>query len=341
MPETIEAPQSKTTILVVDDEPENRKVLQFHLTPAGYEVITAVDGQEALRRIQEGGLDLILLDVMMPQMSGYEVCARIKKDEKTWFIPVVLVTSLRDVEDKIKGIEAGADDFLSKPVNKHELLARVKSLVRLKHLNDSLENTESVLFVLAETVEAKDPYTEGHLSRMAGYASELARHIGLPHEMETALKYAGILHDIGKIGISEGILAKPGPLTKEEFETMKEHVLFGERIIKPLRFAYLVAPAVRGHHEKWDGSGYPDGLKGENIPIGARILSIVDAYDAMTTDRPYRRALPREKAIQTLREGKATQWDANLVEKFIEMIESKAAPGGGEGAPLKIFRSGK
>jgi len=317
------AQDRRSKILVVDDNLQNVKLLETILSRAGYGVVTACDGEEALRRAKRGAIDLILLDVMMPKLNGYEVCERIKRDEKARFIPVIMVTALQEIEDKIRGIEAGADDFLNKPVNMHELLARTKSLVRLKHLNDHLENTENVLFTLAHIVEAKDPYTEGHLKRMASYSSSLAKHIGLPHEMEVALEYAGILHDIGKIGISESILCKPGPLTKEEFEKMKEHTIIGERIVRPLRFSDFMAPVVRGHHERWDGSGYPDGLAGEEIPIGARIVSVVDAYDAMTTDRPYRRRMPKKKAINMLREGKGTQWDAKLVVAFIEMIKSK------------------
>ncbi len=319
------AQEESAKILIVDDDQENREILELYLTPTGYTVVTAGDGQEALERVKEGGIDLVIMDVMMPGMDGLEACEQIKKDEKTRFIPVVLITALQEADSKIKGIEAGADDFLNKPVNKQELLARTKSLVRLKHLNDHLENTEDVLFVLAHTVEAKDAYTEGHLERMATYACDFAKYIGLSHEMEIVLRYAGILHDIGKIGISEAILNKPGKLTDEEFEKMKEHVIISGRIVEPLRFADLVTPIVRGHHERWDGSGYPDGLQGEAIPIGARIMSIVDSYDAMTTDRPYRGRMPREKAIEILREGKATQWDAELVEKFIEMIVSKPA----------------
>lgn len=308
---------------MVDDDLQNVKLLEAILSNEGYGVVTASDGEEALRRVKKCAVDLILLDIMMPKLNGYEVCKRIKRDEKTRFIPVVMISSLQGTEDKVIGIEMGADDFLIKPVNKHELLARTKSLVRLKHLNDHLDNTENVLFVLAQTVEAKDPYTEGHLKRMVNYSSGMAKCMGLPHEMKTALEYAGILHDIGKIGISESILCKPGPLTKEEFEKMKEHSIIGEKIVRPLRFSDSVAPIVRGHHERWDGSGYPDGLAGEKIPIGARIISVVDAYDAMTTDRPYRRNMPKEKAINILQEGKKTQWDAKLVEAFIEIIKPK------------------
>ena len=313
----------RSKILVVDDDLRNVELLEAHLSNAGYDVVTASDGEEALRRIEEGTIDLILLDVMMPKLNGFEVCKRIKGDEKTRFIPVVMITVLREVEDKIRGIEAGMDDFLNKPVNKSELLARTKSLVRLKHLNDHLENTENVLFALAKAVEAKDPCTEEHLERMVSYSSGMAKRIGFSHEEKTALESAGILHDIGKIGISESILCKHGPLTKEEFEKMKEHTIIGEKIVRPLRFSDFMAPVVRGHHERWDGSGYPDGLAGEEINIGAKIISIIDAYDTMTSDRPYRRRMPKEKAINILQEGKGTQWDAKLVEVFIEMIESK------------------
>lgn len=311
----------RSKILVVDDNPQNIELLEAHLGNAGYNVVTASGGEEALGCVKKNAIDIILLDVMMPKLDGYEVCKRIKKDEKTRFIPIIMITALRGIEDKIKGIEAGADDFLNKPVNEHELLARTKSLVRLKHLNDHLENTENVLFVLAQTVEAKNPYTEGHLERMSRYSCDLGRQIGLPHETETSLKYAGILHDIGKIGISESILCKPGPLTKEEFEEMKKHTIIGERIVRPLRFSDFVAPIVRGHHEKWDGSGYPDGLAGEEIHIGARIVSIVDAYDAMTTDRPYRQRMPKGKAINIFLEEKKAQWDAKLVDTFIKIID--------------------
>jgi putative two-component system response regulator len=315
----------KSKVLVVDDNLWNRELLEVYLSGAGYKVVTAGDGREALKRVKKGDIDLILLDVMMPELNGYEVCEKIKENEKTRFIPIIMITALKKIEDKIKGIEAGADDFLNKPVNKHELFARTKSLIRLKHLNNHLENTENVLFALSQTVEAKDPCTEGHLERIANYSSVLGKLINLPYEIKIVLKRAGILHDIGKIGISENILCKPGPLTKEEFEKMKEHTIIGEKIIKPLRFSEFIAPIVRGHHERWDGKGYPDGLAGEKIPIGARIISIVDAYDAMTTDRPYRRRMPKKKAIDILREGKRTQWDAELVDVFVNLLMRKEA----------------
>jgi len=307
-------------ILVVDDDPGAVGFFKEALHSAGYDVATAGSGPEALDLVREHDFDLVLLDIFMPEMDGYEVLKRIKDEKKAGFIPVILVTGLGDINDKIKGLEAGADDFLNKPVMLAELLARTKSLVQLKHLNDHLENTENVLFTIARTVEAKDPSTEGHLKRMADYASGLARHIGLSHEMTVAMSYAGILHDIGKIGVSDRILLKPAPLTPEEFKEMRQHVLIGENIVKPLRFSAHIAPAVRSHHERWDGNGYPDGLKGENIPLEARIVAVADAYDSMTSDRPYRPSVPPEEAKELLREGMGTQWDPALVKAFLEMI---------------------
>lgn len=306
-------------ILVADDEPGIVRLLKTYLSHAGYEVITAYDGEKALQLIKENAFDLILLDVRMPKLTGYEVCERIKSDKKTRFIPVVMLTALAEVEDKVKGLETGADDFLTKPVDMNELLARVKSLIRLKHAIDQLENTEDVIFVLAQIVEAKDSCTEQYLARMADYTCKLASNIGLPNETVIAMRYAGILHDIGKIGISESILSKPGKLTKEEFEEIKRHSIIGEKRVRPLRFSASIAPIVRGHHERWDGNGYPDGLAGEAIPIGARIVSIADAYDAMTTDRPYRKHMSDEEAVNILRAGKGTQWDGRLVDVFIDL----------------------
>jgi len=265
---------------------------------------------------------VIMLDVMLPDMDGYEVCRRLKKEERTRFIPVIMVTALDGIDDKIKGIEAGASDFLNKPVNEHELLARVKALVQFKRLNDHLENTENVLFTLAETVEAKDQYTKKHIERLGDYSFRLAGCVGLPVEMQEILRYGGILHDIGKIGISDKILCKPGALTKEEFEKVKEHSVVGEKIVRPLRFSDDVAPIVRGHHERYDGKGYPDGLAGEKIPLGARIVAVVDSYDAMTSDRPYRSRMSGKKAVKILQEESGTQWDAGIVNVFVEMVRS-------------------
>ena len=314
--------ESRTSkVLVVDDIAQNVRLIEVYLSAAGgYEVLVATHGHEALETVALTPPDIVLLDVMMPGMDGFQVCRHLKQDEKTRLIPIVMITSLTDLEDRIKGIDAGADDFLSKPVNRQELLTRVKSLLRVKHLNDKLENLGDVLLTLAAIAEAKDDYTEGHLQRMADYSASLGEAAGLGQADRQVLRYSGLLHDIGKIGVSDAILKKPGPLTPEEYAKMKEHTVIGERICNPLRFSSQVGPLVRGHHERWDGCGYPDGLSGDAIPLGARIVAVVDAYDAMTTDRGYRKALPRDEAFRRLQETSGSQFDRALVDDFARIM---------------------
>ncbi|MBI5166787.1 MAG: response regulator [candidate division NC10 bacterium] len=307
-------------ILVVDDNQQNLELLEAYLSAADYYVIKASNGEEALEKVAQDPPNLILLDLIMPKLDGFEVCQRLKRDESTRLIPIVMTTTLQEMEDRIKGIEAGADDYLTKPINKRELIARVRSLLRVKHLNDQLERTERVISSLALAVEARDPYTEGHCERMADFSYRLAREIGLPSEEQGVIKDAGILHDIGKIGVPDAVLLKPGSLTPEEFTIMKEHPVIGERICRPLRTARLLLPMIRHHHERMDGMGYPDGLKGEEIPIRARIITVADVYDALTTTRPYRPEIPRKRAIQMLREEAGRQLDPHLVEAFIDII---------------------
>ncbi|MEW6233521.1 MAG: HD domain-containing phosphohydrolase [Chloroflexota bacterium] len=315
----------KSKILVVDDNLQNVELMEAYLFEAGgYEVQTAYDGEEALAKVAESPPDIVLLDAMMPRLDGFQVCRRLKGDEGTRLIPIVMITALTDLEDRLKGIEVGADDFLSKPVNKLELLTRVKSLVRVKHLNDKLENLEKVLITIAAIAEAKDAYTEGHLERMANYAAGLGAALGLGTTEQQILRYGGLLHDIGKIGVSEAILRKPGPLTPEEYAQMKEHTIIGERICQPLRFSAQVGPIVRGHHERWDGTGYPDGLKGEAVPLEARIVALADAFDAMTTDRPYRAALTRDESLRRLAEGAGSQFDPHLVQVALDVLKRPA-----------------
>ncbi len=309
-------------ILVVDDERLNLRMLEDLLRTEGYGVRTAQDGEQALERVREAPPDLILLDVMMPKLDGYEVCRRLKGNKDTVFIPIVMVTALTRLEQKIRGIEAGADDFLTKPFNSAELITRVRSLLKVKQLTDELENAETVLFSLALGVEAKDPYTEGHCERLSAFSFQLGAAMGLPEEELTALRRGGILHDIGKIGIPDAILLKPGKLTADEWMVMREHPLIGERICKPLKSLKLVLPIIRHHHEKSDGSGYPDGLKGEEIPVTARILQVVDIYDALTTKRPYKPAFPQEQVFQIMR-GEAAKgwWDRRILETFVELAQ--------------------
>jgi len=309
--------QHQPTILIADDEPANREILSELLEREGYLTVQAEDGLEALQTLRARQIDLALLDVMMPGRTGFAVCHEAKSDPLTRLIPIVLVTGLNRSEDRIKGIDGGADDFLSKPVDRAELLARVRSLLRLKMFTDELESAETVLCSLAISIEAKDPYTVGHCDRLSVYAEAMGRRIGLNQDLLIALRRGGIVHDLGKVAVPEHILRKPGPLTPEERKIMEEHPAAGERICAPLKSFRAVLPIIRHHHEKLDGSGYPDGLKGNAIPLTARILSTVDIYDALTTDRPYRKALTREAALETMHaEVKKGWWDAELIREL-------------------------
>jgi len=309
-------------ILVVDDDPSVRTALVRMLARDGYELVTAVNGIEALQRVAIDQPDLILLDIYMsPGPDGYEVCRRLKADDRTALIPITFLTAHSDGEQRHKATSAGADDYLTKPVNQDLLRARVRTQLRVKRLTDQLERTESVIFMLARAVEAKDHYTGMHLQRLADYSSQLAMAAGLETDDITAIRYGGILHDIGKIRINEEVLTRPGPLTPEEFAQFKLHPEYGAEMIAHMRFARKVVPIVLGHHEQWDGSGYPHGRRAHHIPIGARIVAIVDSFDAMTTDRPYRRALSQEEALRRLRAGSGRQWDPELVALFCTLVE--------------------
>ena len=265
--------------------------------------------------------DLILLDIVMPGMDGFEVCRHIKATPETRLTPVVLITGLTATEDRIMGINAGADDFLSKPIDLNELLARTRSLLRLKQYTDELENAEAVLFSLAHSIEARDPYTHGHCERLAEMSARMGERLGVPEEQIKALRRAGVVHDIGKVAVPDSILLKPGPLTADETKVMQKHPVVGERICAPLKTFRLVLPIIRHHHEKHDGTGYPDGLQGEEIPLTARILQLSDVYDALTTDRPYKVAFTPEVALDLMEEeAERGWWDRELFEAFREMI---------------------
>jgi putative two-component system response regulator len=314
--------EARAHILVVDDTALIRQYLQDQLMEEGYVVTTAADGVEALERVAEDTPDLILLDVMMPRMDGYEVCRSLKSDSRTIFIPIVVVTALTAVQERIKGLEAGADDFLSKPCNRLELLTRVRALLKLKRHTDELENAETVLFSLALSIEAKDPYTNGHCARLVRYSVALGEELGLPPEQLKALHRGSILHDLGKIGVPESILLKPGPLNDAERAVIREHPAIGERICSPLKTLRHVLPIIRHHHERWDGTGYPDGLRGQDIPLTARTLQTVDIYDALTTERPYKPAYTREQACAIMREESSKGWwDPQLIDTFIALAQ--------------------
>ncbi len=310
------------SILVVDDDEDQLRVFALLLRKHGFEVITAPDGQTALDLVKAEDPALVLLDVNMPGLNGFEVCQRIKANPETRLTPVVLVTTLTATEDRVRGLEAGADDFLSKPVDRNELLARTRSLLNLKAYVDELEKAESVLISLARSIEARDPYTGDHCERLAKQSAQLGKRVGLPEEQLTALRRGGFLHDIGKVSIPDAILLKPGPLTAEEIGLMKVHTIVGERICSPLKTLRQVLPIIRHHHEKLDGSGYPDGLRGDEIPFAARVLQIVDIYDALTNFRPYNHgAKSGEEAFGILEQGvKKGWWDSALFNQFLAMM---------------------
>ncbi|MGE5850918.1 MAG: HD-GYP domain-containing protein [Candidatus Methylomirabilota bacterium] len=324
--DSLQVEPGRSRILVVDDNPVNRQFLEDELTDEGYLVSSAEDGEDALQKVAAESPDLILLDVMMPRLDGYETCRRLKSDSRTILIPVVMVTALTATHERIKGIEAGADDFLSKPYNRLELLTRVRSLLKLKRHTDELENAETVLVTLALSVEAKDPYTNDHCDRLARLSVALGERLGLPQEQLKALHRGGILHDLGKIGIPDAILLKPGPLNDVERAVVREHPAIGERICRPLKSLRLVLPIIRHHHERWDGSGYPDGLAGDAIPVTARALQVVDVYDALTTQRPYKPAYSHAQSCAIMREETTKGWwDPGMVEAFIALISNGRA----------------
>jgi len=316
----------KETILVADDNEANRELLTSWLSPEGYRVVCVADGQHARQALAGGSIDLALLDVVMPRPTGFEICQEMKSKPETRLVPIVLLTSLNSEADRIHGIMCGADDFLNKPVNKHELLARVDSLLRLKQFTDELDNAETVLFSLALSIEAKDPYTEGHCDRLSKYSVALGEKLALPQDLRLALRRGGLIHDIGKLSVPESILLKPGPLTPEERKIMEQHTVIGERICAPLRSFRNVLPIIRHHHEKQDGSGYPDGLKGQEVPLTARILQVTDIYDALTTDRPYHKAVSSQRAFAIMREEvNRGWWDASLVDQ-LELLVLELVP---------------
>lgn len=312
-------PGAAGTILVVDDMAANLELLTLLLERDGYFVCTANSGRAALEAVVREQPDLVLLDILMPGLDGIEVCRQIKADPATRLTPVVLITGLRDSEDRIRGINAGADDFLTKPLNPPELAARVRSLVRLKRYTDELDSAESVIISLALTIEARDAYTQGHCERLASYSTALGAELNLGEDDLAALYRGGFLHDLGKVGIPDALLHKVDRFTPDEFEQMKLHTVIGDRLCGQLRSLERVRPIVRHHHERLDGSGYPDGLRGEAIPLLAQIIGIVDVYDALTTERPYKAALTPEAALAEL----AEEVDRGLHRR--ELVETFAA----------------
>jgi len=311
-------------VLVVDDNLDIMELMKELLGSRGYDVVAVSSASQAEAEIRRLAPDLILSDVIMPGKSGYELCRELKENPATRLIPFVLITGLSDREDRLHGIECGADDFLHKPIFAEELFARVKSLLKLKEFTDELETAESVLCTLGRSVESRDPYTEGHCERLAQDASDLGRHLGLAEESIVALRRGGYLHDLGKIAVPDEILKKDSNLTSEEWAIMKQHPITGENICRPLKSLRLVLPIIRNHHEHSDGSGYPDGLRRHEIPLLARILQVVDVYDALRTARPYKPARTHDQCAVTMRdEAHAGLWDEDLVVEFFSMLQKR------------------
>jgi putative two-component system response regulator len=322
-PQLIEEKEHNPLILIVDDIEAHAELMEAFLIREGYKVQATTNAQEAIRFTKNLSPDLAILDVMMPGMNGYDLCKSLKSLSGRKFFPIILLTGLDQLENKITGIEAGADDFFSKPFNSIELTTKIRSLIKLKRLQDELDHSEDIILTLAVAIEAKDPYTKGHSERVSNLSKKLALFIGLSQAESIIIKKAATLHDIGKIGLKEDILHKKGPLHKNELELIRRHPIIGEDICKPLHSLKQILPGIRYHHERWDGRGYPDRLKGEDIPIIARIISVIDSFDVIVSERPYRRSYSISAAIHLMNTEKLSgQWDPWLVEKFITMMEN-------------------
>jgi len=318
----LDASERQPTILILDDLDINRRLLRAMLKAAPYRVIETKRAGEAMQVMEQETVDLLILDLMMPEMSGLEFCQKIKSNQKTKLVPILMLTSVQGIENEIAGISSGADEFLTKPLHPDVVRTRIRAMLRNKAAIDSLEEAETILFALAQAVEKRDKYTGDHCDRLATYSVALGTALGLPKSQLIALHRGGYLHDIGKVCVPDAILFKKGPLTEEEWVVMRSHTTRGVEICKPLKTLSLVLPIIRNHHERFDGTGYPDGLRGEEIPLLARILQIADIYDALTTARPYKPALSVEEAFQIMDDEVQRGWrDPELVPLFQQSVK--------------------
>jgi putative two-component system response regulator len=336
--------KKKQLILAVDDQPQNLDLLEAHLIPEGYEIIKAASGEEALGKLNGEPIDLVLLDVMMPGMDGFEVIRKIRKDDKHRLLPIILVTALSETEDRVKGIEAGCNDFLSKPFDKMELLARVHSLLKVRAYNNLMNNYQKELeaevkakteelnhalkrikaasletiYRLSMASEYKDKDTGAHIKRMSLYSSAIARSLKLDESNIETILYAAPMHDVGKIGMPDRILTKPSKLNQEEWDIMKQHTVIGANILKgsDAEFIKMGETIALYHHEKWDGSGYPNNLKGAEIPISSRIVAVADVFDALTSKRPYKEPLSVDSSLAIIKEGSGNYFDPDVADAF-------------------------
>ncbi len=307
-------------ILVVDDQPSISALLRHGLLAEGYSVTVVEDGQAALEAVATCTPDLILLDLDLPIIPGDEVCRRLKRDPRTRWIPIIMVTAMNDSVHRIAAWEDGADEYLTKPFHLVEVMARCRSLLRIRQLIEERDSAEAVVFALARAVEAKSWFTHGHSERVTNLCIQLAEVVGLPNDKIEVLRKEALLHDIGKISIPDAILNKPGPLTCQEYEIIREHPVQGAHIVEPLVSVRTAVPLIRWHHERLDGQGYPDGLCGDEIPLLVRILSVCDIYDSLSSDRPYRAPIPHEVCLEMLRDNALHGgFDPELVALFTEL----------------------
>jgi putative two-component system response regulator len=322
--EAVQAP----TILIVDEIDLNRRLLKAILKAAPYHILEAKRPSEAFGIMDREHVDLLIVDQAMPEMSGTDFCGLIKNDRRTQLIPVLVTTGVQGVDNEVAGFESGADEFLIKPLHPALVRTRIRSMLRNKALVDSLEEAEAILFALAQSVEHRDRHTGLHCERLATYGIALAQALGLSRREQLALYRGGYLHDIGKIAIPDAILFKRGLLTDDEWQLMRQHTIRGEEICRPMKTLAPVLPIIRSHHERWDGTGYPDRLAGEDIPLLARILQVADIYDALTTTRPYKPAFTHQHAIEMMMEEARRGWrDPELVPLFAQVAERAADAG--------------
>ncbi len=325
-------------ILVVEDEDSVRSLLLRKLTRAGYTAVGATNGIDALARLREQDFGVVMSDINMPKLNGLELLQIIRETYPD--IVVIMITAYGDLDHAIAAMRLGASDYVVKPFDLTQIMGAVQQALRLRqrnvarrymeiqaHIHQSTEATQrlllSTVMALANSLEAKDPYTVGHSQRVAALSERLAQALGLPDSEIQYIRMAALLHDVGKIGIREAVINKPGPLTPAEYAHIQTHPLISERILVPVAELNGALRMIRGHHEHWDGSGYPDGLKGLEIPVGARIVTIADAYDAMTSQRPYRPALTHEVALREIAKGAGYHFDPSLSRLFLKLIEQQ------------------